>query len=379
MPAKWRLKLFKYKKRRDALLMSQNTGVSKLPITNQQSILSKNPTSVKLQNMQDISNKAKNSESQIPSDHLLETITTSIPKEDFTETFLSTFGAKNINKPRNLFDPKTYNNQEYLSGYSREIDLDIIKLLAKQLDKHQGLSKLRCLEVGCGPTYPTFDEIGGAFLLRKIASAFPDRLECVGIDPVEIQVLFITCPDGRLKYCELPNSYQNLDPLLVNLSQFEVMTNGKLLANPIHYLTLDPSIAKLVKELARNLNIDQSELSHPDCKLFIRPKLDYEFEKHNFVIEVKCIDLLKKNSLSSMGSFDLIFGRNLFPLDLEVQEEQITEWIKAIQPLLQAEGVGVIEFDGTAPIFFNKYNPDVTFSNVMLLELNGLKKLVTDQ
>ena len=292
--------------------------------------------------------------------------------DQFLTQALQTFGASKFSPlltPRNA-EPTidSYYDSTLLSGYYRKHDHLVQNEISSRMTSDSNTT-LRILEIGFGETYPSSNLIGAPFLLRKIGLALGGTVECIGIEiPTKNLCIFVTLRDGTLVYNELRNATSEAFSNKGLISQFKYNRSLKqIVALPINQRSLSTNyklqIAAVVAEHYQGFTYN--ELSK--CKIFIRPLIDPEFEEKNYGIKLISLkratnrsssDGLYKNiseHCDSLGKFDLIFGRRLYPLERGKEAIEAAAAIAHTRPLLTEKGRAILDFGRQlCPIIFDQ-------------------------
>ncbi len=197
-----------------------------------------------------------------------------------------------------------------MAGSERLVDAALVDLILTH--RQRGSNPLSVLEVAAGSTFPQHYEIGAPWLMRSLALQFPKRFNLTVSDLFSSRKVIVAVAKSPV-----PTMYvaRNLDDLPVT---------------PLSEPRKGGEFGKLFPK---------------DAHAWVRPFLDAEVELSAFGLSV--LPEVDYNSLkSSLGSransFDVLIGRNLYPL------ESKSEWQRIVDSLsdgLAPKGAALLHSD----------------------------------
>jgi hypothetical protein len=199
------------------------------------------------------------------------------------------------------------------SGWVREVDEDIISIVADLLSRHERLS---LLEIGAGTTWGRSDpHFGVPGLARALKSAFPQALRVVATDREAGFDIFLVSADGLLVHQQYRDDRppKGLDTCMWRNSTALAPLSTALVQRSVR---VDSEFAQFIEGHKKQFNIDALD---PSCRIYLRPRIDREVEALLYgVHSVGRIDYSDLTASMIQANhrerFDLVYGRHLCPI-----------------------------------------------------------------
>jgi hypothetical protein len=249
-------------------------------------------------------------------------------------------------KVLNLFDAKAICAATPLmsSGWSREVDDEIIAIVAHLLARHD---KLSLLEIGAGTTWGSSDpHFGVPGLARALKQALPDALKIVATDREWGFDIFLVLPDGLL----IHHQYRDDRPpkglgssLWKNCASLAPLSAVELTRS----VRVDTEFERFLEAQKSSFNVDMLDTR---CRIYIRPRVDPEVEALLYGVQsfgkvdyTELVESLIK--VDRRERFDLVYGRHLCP----VLSTELVRYLQEHLPaqLEQVAGSSFVHFDAS--------------------------------
>ena len=249
----------------------------------------------------------------------------------------------------------------------REKDAEIFSLIENRISVHDFTNgPLRVLEVGSGISLPLVSGIegdnsigdeGAPWFSRALKAHFGDKIEVTASDlqHESFQVSLNLYIEGQLALScattpsiKIPDNFNFELPYEAYAMRMPSFDKKLFCANraPLSSIdlanTIDGCSLSRLKQCASSIGLDVKD---PRIEFSLLPLIQVQMEKKLFGIEYRPgVDLLALGDNFASNSFDVVFGRHLFPV-LEEERDRLANIGESIKSVIKFDGISHLQFD----------------------------------